>query len=130
MNFWVSMRKGATAIHLSFNKSYAVSLNAYNMRLRTEPEVEIWLDLAPNLHKRNKQGSLYQDTKRLEEGKITDLSILQFVDRVLGMFSPYIIGLSSQPDPTKWRLTVNIDKEWSFYVRPEIKGDWLFLNVD
>ena len=72
MDRWTMVRKGGTGVHLSYGHTFTNNLYAYSTQIRDEPELEIRVDLTPNLKKRNKQTNTYMDARELADGKLAD----------------------------------------------------------
>jgi len=132
MNEWIPLRRSGTHLHLSYDQTFTNNLSGYNIQLREKPEFEIWLDLSPNLRKRNKQSNIYQDARELADGAIANLSLLQLDDeRTLQAIAQSLLNLPNKPDT--WKLTLQIERDWFFIVTPEVKSfhrtNSLFLHV-
>jgi hypothetical protein len=133
MDNWITLRKGGNPLHLSYAHTFTNNLYGHNLQLRTHPEFEIKLDLSPNLRVRNKQSSCYYDARELTDGAITELKLLQLDDRrALKIIASALHRLSKKPET--WKLTLHLDRDWSFSVKPELKGlagaKALFLHVE
>jgi hypothetical protein len=132
MESWTTVRRGSINLHIAYSCTSTNNLFAYNLQFRTEPEFEIRLDLAPNLRSRNKQTSTYHDARELANGAIAQVKLVQLDDRkALDLFASAISRMPQRPET--WKLTLHLDRDWSFTVRPEPSdpagSESLFLYV-
>lgn len=132
MDRWLSVRKGYEGIHLSYAHSFSNNLCAYNTRVRYEPELEIRVDLNPNLRGRSKETGTYLDAFELADGSMRELRLYQTEDeRLFKTLDGILQRMGGSPDT--WRLTLELKGDWSFRVRAEVKRSHqlvsLFLHV-
>lgn len=133
MDCWRTVRKGGFDIHVSYGHTYSNNLYAYNTRVRGEPQLEIEVDLNPNLRRRDKDSSMALDARELADGGIARLKLFQIDDpKLLGALE--VIGRELGGLPETWLLTVLLNGTHRFRVTPELKqsGAWtsLLLHVD
>jgi len=129
MNRWIVLRKGGIHLHISYGTGFTNNLLGYNIKLRDQPELEIQIDLSPNLHKRNKQINTYRDARELADGTISDLTLIQLDDtrviKAIDQSRRRFLNVSN-----KWKLTLYLGREWPFIVTPQVgNSDSLLLNV-
>lgn len=133
MERWMTVRKGYDAsVYLAFARTFSNNIFAYNTRLRDEPELEIRVDLNPNLRGRSKDTNTYLDATELADGDIEQLTLYQTEDEMLiKALDRTLSRLGGSPDT--WRLTLELKGDHSFLVKPEVRTSGalvsLFLNV-
>jgi hypothetical protein len=132
MSYWMTARKGSTLLHLDYASTFSNNVFGHNTRIRAEPDFEIRIDLNPNLRVRNKDTGTFLDARDLADGRMSKLTLLQLDDaRIINM----ALRCLKKKDvrPKIWRLTLELEQEWCFEVRPEIKRSHmlqsLFLHV-
>lgn len=129
----MTVRKGYDAsVYLAFAHTFSNNIFAYNTRLRDEPELEIRVDLNPNLRGRSKDTNTYLDATELADGDIEQLTLYQTEDEMLiKALDRTLSRLGGSPDT--WRLTLELKGDHSFLVKPEVRTSGalvsLFLNV-
>jgi len=121
MNRWVTIRKGGKPLYLVYGDTYANTLLGYSFQFRCCPHLEIRFDLSPNLRVRSKQSKRYCDARELANGAIADLNLLQFDNDT--DLEPIAEALDRLPEkPQTWKLTLHLDRDWSFSAKPEVSG--------
>ena len=119
MDRWLTVRKGGEPIYVEYAHVFSGNLLAHNTQLREEPELEIRVDLSPNLRGRSKETGTYLDATDLAGGDISELRLFQTEDeRLLKALSAALGRIGGSPDT--WKLTVLLAGEWSFRVRPDV----------
>ena len=130
---WQTLRKTGTELYVAYANTHSGNLLAKNTRLRTDPHVELALDLNGNLRTRNREVNSYRDARALADGAIKRLELVQIDDeRIIGRINE---RLASLRDPLRtWILTIELEGAYSFPVRPEARklGNQtsLFLHVE
>jgi hypothetical protein len=120
MSDWTLLRKGGTPLYIEYGHTFTKNLFGYDSQIRIDQDAEIRLDLTPNLRARNKQGNDYLDARELADGAVANLTLLQLDDeRIL---EGIIRSVKRLPGPPRtWRLTLNLEREWSFEVELELR---------
>lgn len=118
---WTTVRKGSDHLYIAYGHTFTNNLFGHNLQFRTEPEFELRFDLSPSLRSRNKQSNAYIDARELADGEIAQLELVQFDDqKALQIFAAAIKRMPERPKT--WKLTLHLDRDWSFTVKPELKG--------
>ena len=124
------LRKGGTLLHIAYGATFTNNLYGHEARVRTEPSLELALDLNPNLRTRNKSSNSYCDARELADGGIEGLNLVQLSDDyILGKLSGVLAH--ARDAPREWSLVIELEGRYTFRVRPEFTDDSLdlFLHV-
>lgn len=127
---WTSLRKGGTILHVAYGETYSNNLYGYEVRLRTEPSLELVIDLNPNLRTRNKSVNTCVDARELADGDIQRLKLVQLTDDyILKRLRRVLARARSVRDG--WILVLELEGNHAFRVRPryDAASRSLFLHV-
>jgi hypothetical protein len=127
---WTSLRTGGTLLHIAYDETYTNNLYAYQVRVRTEPSLELALDLNPNLRSRNKSESSYIDARDLADRRLGGLRLVQLSDEhIIGRLRRVLAR--ARPVPRQWTLVIDLEGSHTFLVRPRLDAtrSCLFLDV-
>ena len=115
---WQTLRKTGTGLYVAYANTHSGNLSAKNTRLRTDPHIELALDLSGNLRTRNTDVNSYRDARELADGGIKRLELVQIDDeRIIGRIGERLALL--RDPPRTWILTIELEGSYSFPVRPE-----------
>ena len=122
---WRVLRKGPASVHIAYAGTFTNNLRSYNTRIRTQPSIEISLDLSPNLKSQDKSSNSYVDAKELADGQIARLEFVQIDDeRIVAQLRDVL------DNPSKdWMVTIELGRSHSFTARPKLENSSLFLYV-
>jgi hypothetical protein len=119
------LRKGPASIHIAYAGTFTNNVRGHNTRVRTQPSVEISLDLNPNLRSQNKSTNSYVDARELADGQIERLEFVQIDDElIVSHLGGFLDDLSKD-----WTVTIELEGTHSFTARPKLENDSLFLYV-
>lgn len=68
---WYTLKKTAVRLPLSYANTFTNNLRAENIRIRTDTDVHIALDLNKNLRTRQTTTNSYLDARKLADGKLS-----------------------------------------------------------
>src|ERR1700677_2239081 len=110
-------------MHIAYAGTFTNNVLSYKTRVRTQPSIEISLDLNPNLKSRNKSTNSYVDAKGLADGQIARLEFVQIDDeRILEGLGDILDDLSND-----WTVTIELGGTHSVMARPRLENGSLFL---
>jgi hypothetical protein len=122
---WRVLRKGPASLHIAYAGTFTNNLSSYNSRVRTEPSVELSLDLNPNLRAKNKSTNSYVDAKELADGQIAHLEFLQIDNDGIVQRLGDILNNGS----INWTVTIELESTHCFSAQPKLENGSLFLYV-
>jgi len=122
---WKVLRKGPASVHIAYAGTFTNNLRSYNTRVRTQPSIQISLDLSPNLKSQDKSSNSYVDARELADGQIARLEFVQINDeRIVAELHDVL------DNPSKdWTVTIELGRSHSFTARPKLENGSLFLYV-
>jgi hypothetical protein len=129
---WTSLKKGPVGLHVTYGKTFTNNLSGHDTQVRTEPALEISIDLNRNLHARNQpEKNGYLDARKLADGDIEGLETLTIYDRsVLDRLAEVLSYSNGVGD--RWTLSIELEGTHSFTVIPEARSnpESICLTVD
>jgi len=113
------------SVHIAYAGTFTNNVRSYNTRVRTQPSIEISLDLNPNLRSQNKSTNSYVDARQLANGQIGRLEFVQIDDERI------VLGLGGVLDDLSndWTVTIELEGTHSFTARSKLENGSLFLYV-
>jgi hypothetical protein len=127
---WSVLRKRGTLLHIKYGLTFSNNLYGYRVSVRTEPSLEMLIDLNPNLRTRIKSTNSYYDASELAEGEIMWPTVVQLTDEhIINRLRSILSSISTIPN--EWVLTVELNGYHDFRIRPELstRSGSLFLRV-
>jgi len=127
---WTLLRKGGTPLHIAYGATFTNNLYGHQVRVCTEPSLELALDLNPNLRTRNKSENSYCDARELADGGIAGLKLVQLLDEYIIKRLGRVLG-DARNVPREWTLIIELEGCHAFRVRPKCdptRGS-LFMHV-
>jgi hypothetical protein len=127
---WKILKKGAVPIRIEFGSDFTDNLSCKDAQVRTEPCIELSLDLNANLRVQNRSTNTYSDASELVGGQLKSLKTVQITDEQI--IRELTRELKRHPQtsdmPSEWNLIINLEGRHAFRVQPEWRSG-LFLNV-
>ena len=120
MRNYITARKSSCLLYVEYRQTFSNNIFAYNTRISPGPDIEIRIDLNPNLRGRSKETNTYIDTRDLANGCIRKLKLIQIDETQIIDKMRSILKALPEP-PTTWSLLLELEQEWRFDVKPELK---------